>query len=279
MASGPVAIARVAGAAVALPGAFRLSSFRICEAGPSTRRHVSTSTSTQCAGPRFAPARVRLPSIVTATRILPVVSPISVKDESRFSVLRRIQPLGLGIRYNSSVSRPPPTEPPDRKDPSLRRASNQTSSPSTSPSSTVTASVPAQSETPTPGSASQPPSPSTSISTPPPSSASTPAKTREVPDTASILRLLSLAKPQWPLLTAGVACLVVSTGVNLGIPWAIGRIIDFFAPGSEATALFGMPLEHATVALALILLVGAIANSGRSICLRLAGQRTVVRIR
>ncbi|WWD17080.1 protoheme IX farnesyltransferase [Kwoniella shandongensis] len=99
------------------------------------------------------------------------------------------------------------------------------------------------------------------------------------PDASSILKLLSLAKPQWPLLTVGVACLTVSTAVNLSIPWAIGRIIDFFAPGSEATLLFGLPLEQATAALAILLLIGAAANSGRSITLRLAGQRTVARIR
>lgn len=98
-------------------------------------------------------------------------------------------------------------------------------------------------------------------------------------DTASIMKLLALAKPQWPLLTVGIGCLVVSTGVNLGVPWAIGRIIDYFAPGSEATTLFGLPLEQAVWALAGVLLLGAIANSGRAIALRLAGQRTVARIR
>ncbi|ODO06395.1 protoheme IX farnesyltransferase [Cryptococcus wingfieldii CBS 7118] len=99
------------------------------------------------------------------------------------------------------------------------------------------------------------------------------------PDASSILKLLSLAKPQWRLLSTGVVFLSVSTAVNLSIPWAIGRIIDFFAPGSEATLLFGLPLEQATGALAVVLLIGAAANSGRSICLRLAGQRTVASIR
>lgn len=106
-----------------------------------------------------------------------------------------------------------------------------------------------------------------------------PAKKDAKADPASIMNLLSLAKPQWPLLTAGIGCLVISTGVNLGIPWAIGRIIDFFAPGSEATTLFGLPLEQATWALVGILLVGALANSGRAMALRLAGQRTVAGIR
>jgi hypothetical protein len=72
---------------------------------------------------------------------------------------------------------------------------------------------------------------------------------------------------------------VISTGVNLTIPWVIGRIIDFFTPGSEATLLFGMTLPYATATLAAALLVGAAANSGRSVCLRLSGQRTAAAIR
>lgn len=125
-----------------------------------------------------------------------------------------------------------------------------------------------------------PPKPVDPLTAPPVSVAETPkppAKTSA--DTASILKLLSLAKPQWPLLTIGISCLVVSTGVNLGIPWAIGRIIDFFAPNSESTLLFGLPLEQATWALIAVLFVGALANSGRAMALRLAGQRTVAGIR
>ncbi|WVO18341.1 protoheme IX farnesyltransferase [Cryptococcus depauperatus] len=99
------------------------------------------------------------------------------------------------------------------------------------------------------------------------------------PDASSVLKLLTLAKPQWKLLSAGVAFLSVSTAVNFCIPWSIGRIIDHFAPGSNETLLFGLPLENATAALAVVLVIGAAANSGRSICLRLAGQRTVARIR
>ncbi|KAL7419863.1 ATP-binding cassette permease mdl1 [Cryptotrichosporon argae] len=106
-------------------------------------------------------------------------------------------------------------------------------------------------------------------------------KASELPtaDTSSILKLVSLATPQWKLITVGVACLVVSTGVSLSVPYVIGRIIDFFAPGSEQTLLLGLPLEQAAMALAGVLLVGAAANAGRSITLRLAGQKTVAQIR
>ena len=133
---------------------------------------------------------------------------------------------------------------------------------------------------------STPPSPSSSIATPPPTNEPTlstqVAKTESKdakPDVSTILQLLAFAKPQWKLITVGVICLVISTGVNLGIPWVIGQIIDFFAPGSEKTLLFGLPVEQATFALAVVLLLGAAANSGRSIALRLSGQRTAAAIR
>ena len=126
---------------------------------------------------------------------------------------------------------------------------------------------------------SSPPSPSTPAPKPPILPVATVDTSQKTPDATSIYKLVSLAFPQWRLISIGVSCMVVSTGVSLTVPWAIGRIIDFFAPGSEATLLFGLPLEQATAALAGFLLFGAVANSGRSICLRLAGQRTVAAIR
>ncbi|EIW70549.1 hypothetical protein TREMEDRAFT_43245, partial [Tremella mesenterica DSM 1558] len=101
----------------------------------------------------------------------------------------------------------------------------------------------------------------------------------QAPDTTSLLKLLSFARPQLPLISVGIFCLCISTGVSLAWPWAIGRIIDFFAPGSEATLLFGLPLEWAVGITTFALLIGAAANSCRSIALRLAGQRTMARIR
>jgi hypothetical protein len=154
---------------------------------------------------------------------------------------------GLRIRHNSSSAKPP-TEP--EKESAASIPSQKPIDPLTAPPIAAAADKP-----------------------------SVPATTKTSADPASILKLLSLAKPQWPLLTVGISCLVISTGVNLGIPWAIGRIIDYFAPGSEATLLFGLPLEQATWALVGVLLVGALANSGRAMALRLAGQRTVAYIR
>ncbi|ORY26180.1 hypothetical protein BCR39DRAFT_498549 [Naematelia encephala] len=138
-------------------------------------------------------------------------------------------------------------------------------------STPVTSSIPSSSTQPSPV--------TPAVSTPPTSTSSPTPSTTSIPDTASILKLVALAKPQWKLITVGVVCLVISTGVNLSIPWLIGRIIDFFAPGSEATLLFGLPLEQAAGVMIAGLLIGAAANSGRSIALRLSGQRTAAAIR
>jgi hypothetical protein len=167
-----------------------------------------------------------------------------------------IVPVRPSIRFNSSTSDPKTVKP---------ETPLPTPTPSSSPSSPSSpAASPAVTE----------------ITSPLPSEISKdPAKTDASPDVTSILKLVSLAKPQWRLISVGVGCLVISTGVNLTIPWVIGRIIDFFTPGSEATLLFGMTLPYATATLAAALLVGAAANSGRSICLRLSGQRTAAAIR
>ncbi|KAL1411619.1 ATP-binding cassette permease mdl1 [Vanrija albida] len=119
----------------------------------------------------------------------------------------------------------------------------------------------------------------TPATTPTAASTSVATKPEKKADTASVMKLISLAKPQWRLLTFGVGMLVISTGVSLSVPAIIGRIIDFFAPGSKETLLFGLPLDQAAIALAVFLLVGALANSARSIALRLAGQKTVAQIR
>ena len=166
----------------------------------------------------------------------------------------------------------------------VRFNSTSTRSPSTSPSEPDE-----RTSAPSPPSPPTPALPSDSLTHSSPVTAQpVPAESTEVakkdekdakPDVASIVQLLRFAKPQWKLITVGVVCLVISTGVNLAIPWVIGRIIDFFAPGSEQTLLFGLPIEYATAALAIVLLLGAAANSGRSIALRLSGQRTAAMIR
>jgi len=204
-----------------------------------------------------ANASLSKPSAVPSLRI-PASFPASHASPS--SVLR-------SLRYNSTSSKTADIKS-TPEIPTAKPDSNLVNTPP-SPSTLVTA-LPSDVALPT----------STS-GTPDPKDATTKKdkKKEETPDVASIMRMLEFAKPQWRLISIGVFCLCISTGVNLGIPWVIGRIIDFFAPGSEQTLLFGLPVEYATAALAVVLLIGAAANSGRSVALRLSGQRTAALIR
>ena len=258
--------ARNAGTAV-IYGTFKI--------GDAAQARSPLATSEACQMLRYGPVR----GYHANSRVRPI-HPASIAEEA----LGGRRPVGIAIcigrvRWKSTKR--------DSADPVDAR-------PNTASSTVQTESDPDIRPIPPSPTTSTPSAPSASTSTSPPTSLSStdplsnlPSQTGStstspdsaLPSSTGILQLLSLAKPQWPLLASGVFFLTVSTGVNLGIPWAIGRIIDFFAPGSEVDKLFGLPLEQATMALAGVLLVGALANSGRSICLRLAGQRTVMRIR
>ncbi|KAI9831638.1 MAG: ATP-binding cassette permease mdl1 [Phylliscum demangeonii] len=66
----------------------------------------------------------------------------------------------------------------------------------------------------------------------------------------------------------------------MSIPFSIGKILDIAtgAPGTADT-LFGLELSHFYVALGGVLVVGAVANYGRIIILRVVGERIVTRLR
>ena len=144
--------------------------------------------------------------------------------------------------------------------------------------------------TPEPPSSPAPASP-TSITTPPATdfapTSPAPAEIKRPPDepqlaadTASIVKLVKLARPQWRLLAAGFGCLLITTAVGLAFPYFSGRIIDYFNPASDAKTMFlGLDLYWAAAFMAATFILGAAANAGKSIALRLSGQRTAAMIR
>lgn len=71
--------------------------------------------------------------------------------------------------------------------------------------------------------------------------------------------------------------LFVSSSVSLSIPFTIGRIIDLFS-GSAANSL-PVSVPTAAAILALFFAIGASANMGRTILMRISGQRIVARLR
>ncbi|GAA5991333.1 hypothetical protein JCM11641_004802 [Rhodosporidiobolus odoratus] len=91
-----------------------------------------------------------------------------------------------------------------------------------------------------------------------------------------VRRLAELAKPERKTIGIALGLLCVSSTVSLSIPFGIGRIIDIFS-GSSADLPMSVP--SAAALLAVFFGIGAAANMGRTILMRISGQRIVARLR
>lgn len=98
---------------------------------------------------------------------------------------------------------------------------------------------------------------------------------------SEIWRLLKIARPEAKALGFAFFFLLISSSITMSIPFSIGKIIDG-ATKSESEGggqLFGMSIPTFYTALGGILLLGAAANYGRIIILRIVGERIVARLR
>ncbi|CEQ38772.1 SPOSA6832_00236, partial [Sporobolomyces salmonicolor] len=91
-----------------------------------------------------------------------------------------------------------------------------------------------------------------------------------------VRRLMVLAKPERKTIGIAIGLLCVSSTVSLSIPFGIGRIIDIFS-GNGANLPVSVPT--AATLLALFFALGAAANMGRTILMRISGQRIVAKLR
>ncbi|KMU81103.1 ATP-binding cassette sub-family B member 10 [Coccidioides immitis RMSCC 3703] len=95
-----------------------------------------------------------------------------------------------------------------------------------------------------------------------------------------IWRLVKIARPEAKVLSVAFMFLLASSSVSMSIPFSIGKILDIATnPSSEALELFGLSLPWFYGALAGVLSLGAAANYGRIIILRIVGERIVARLR
>lgn len=95
-----------------------------------------------------------------------------------------------------------------------------------------------------------------------------------------IWRLIKIARPEAKWLGLAFAFLLVSSSITMSIPFSIGKILDLATKDpSEGSTLFGLDINQFYVALAAVLTVGAAANYGRIIILRIVGERIVARLR
>ena len=120
-----------------------------------------------------------------------------------------------------------------------------------------------------------------------------PASVAEKGKTASSARkIIALAKPERKPLAISIGLLTVSSAVSMSIPFTVGRLIDFFTsptPVSHVTHFsrdaishaqsprwqqipLGLSLGQASALLFLMFTVGAAANAGRAMLMRISGQ-------
>lgn len=93
-----------------------------------------------------------------------------------------------------------------------------------------------------------------------------------------IVRLLRIARPEAKPLAVAVTFLLISSSISMSLPFSIGKILDI-ATKPEATTLFGLDLNTFYLGLGGLLTLGAAANFGRIIVLRIVGERVVTRLR
>ncbi|EPS38257.1 hypothetical protein H072_7907 [Dactylellina haptotyla CBS 200.50] len=94
-----------------------------------------------------------------------------------------------------------------------------------------------------------------------------------------IWRLLKIARPEAKWLGAAFCFLLVSSAISMSIPFSIGKILDAATNSGGEGTLFGLPMNQFYVALGGVLCIGAMANYGRIILLRVVGERIVTRLR
>lgn len=85
---------------------------------------------------------------------------------------------------------------------------------------------------------------------------------------SDMVRLLSLAKEEKWFLLASVGCLVVSSAITMGVPFAIGRILDIIFTDTFSQAKL---TDFCTVLFG-VFLIGGLANFGRVYLLNSASK-------
>ncbi|KAH0273099.1 hypothetical protein KCU91_g6195, partial [Aureobasidium melanogenum] len=97
-----------------------------------------------------------------------------------------------------------------------------------------------------------------------------------------IWRLLKIARPELKVLSWAFLFLLISSSISMSLPFSIGKILDAAtkpAEGEGADLLFGMTMPVFYIALGSVLAIGAAANYGRIIILRIVGERIVTKLR
>jgi len=104
---------------------------------------------------------------------------------------------------------------------------------------------------------------------------------------SEIYRLLALAKPEKYRLLGAIGLLLISSGVTMAVPFALGKIIDLIysmdqiknSDTAEQKAAISDRLNQVCIGLSGVFLLGAAANFGRVYLMRVAGQNITANLR
>ena len=99
------------------------------------------------------------------------------------------------------------------------------------------------------------------------------------PGAGEVWRLIKIARPEARVLGYAFVLLLVSSAITMSIPFSIGKILDMATKADTEGAMFGVSVETFYLGLGCILAIGAAANYGRIIILRIVGERVVARLR
>lgn len=96
-----------------------------------------------------------------------------------------------------------------------------------------------------------------------------------------IWRLIKIARPEAKSLGLAFIFLLISSGITMSVPFSIGKILDIATKSGDDASdqLFGLDVTTFYLALGGVLTIGAAANYGRIIILRIVGERIVVSLR
>jgi putative ABC transport system ATP-binding protein len=94
-----------------------------------------------------------------------------------------------------------------------------------------------------------------------------------------VWRLLKIAMPEGRSLGIAFVLLLISSSITMSIPFSIGKIMDASTQHEGKDLLFGLDPGVFYLALGSVLTLGAVANYGRIIILRIVGERIVTRLR
>lgn len=94
-----------------------------------------------------------------------------------------------------------------------------------------------------------------------------------------IWRLIKVARPEAKPMGVAVGLLLVSSSITMAIPFSIGKILDVATNNQTGDAIFGLAPGTFYLTLGSVLVLGASANYGRIIVLRIVGERLINRLR